>query len=97
MQMKELIDGQKEKFERAVPICGKYEFEDDYRHLGVSEAKWLTPPMSKHLQKVAITWPQELSHSEAISVMSMQIVASSLVSPGEEHSSCCLRHLEEGI
>ena len=79
------------------PFVESTEFEDDYRHLEVSEAKWLTPPMSKHLQKVVITWPQELSHSEAISVMSMQIVASSLVSPGEERSSCCLRHLEEGI
>ena len=60
MQMKELIDEQEKEVEMAVHKCGKYEFEDDYRHLEVPEAKWfrMTPQQRKrHLQKVAATWP----------------------------------------
>ena len=77
MQMKELIDEQEKEVERAVLKHGKYEFEDDYRHLEVPEAKWfrMTPQQRKrHLQKVATTWPKELSHSETTT---MQTVADS--------------------
>ena len=80
MQMKELIDEQEKEVERAVFKRGKYEFEDDYRHLEVPEAKWfrMTPQQrKKHLQKVATTLPKELSWSETTSVTAVQTVADS--------------------
>ena len=63
MQMRELIDEQGKEVERAVLKRGKYEFEDDYRHLEVPEAKWFkmtAQQRKRHLQKVATTCPKEL-------------------------------------
>ena len=78
--MKELIDEQEKEVERAVLKRGKYKFEDDYQNIEVPEAKWfrMTPQQrKKHLQKVATTWPKELSHSETTSVTAMGTVADS--------------------
>ena len=58
MQMRELIDEQEKEVERAVLKRGKYEFEDDYQHLEVPEAKWIkmtAQQRKRHLQKVATT------------------------------------------
>ena len=62
MQMRELIDEQGKEVERQ-SSSGKYEFEDDYRHLEVPEAKWFkmtAQQRKRHLQKVATTCPKEL-------------------------------------
>ncbi len=57
-KMKELIDEQVKEVERAVVKRGKYEFQLEYKHLEIPEAKWFrmsSEQRNRHLDKVAST------------------------------------------